>query len=229
MATRLHPISERIAKSMVEVAGEPFIAHQLKLLAGEGVHRVVICCGHFHEQIEQFVGTGRRFGLQVLYSYDGAKPLGTGGALLRALPLLGSEFMVMYGDSYLDVRLAPIVKAFRDSRASGLMTVLRNENLWDSSNILFEDGRISVYDKIHRTSAMRHIDFGLGCLRPEAFDDKRPDEAFDLAEVYRRLIDRSQLAAYEVSTRFYEIGTPAGLAETDSHIRARLNVPGCNG
>jgi NDP-sugar pyrophosphorylase family protein len=220
-ATRLRPITERIAKSMVEINGTPFIDFQLRLLAREGIRHVTICCGFLHEQIEQHVGTGDRFGLAVTYSNDGEILLGTGGALLKALPLLGAEFMVMYGDSYLDIPFRPVFDAFRRSEALGLMTVLRNENRWDTSNIELRDGRILAYDKDNRTSAMKHIDFGLGCLQAEALTGWRPGERFDLVDVYRRLIDRSQLAAFEVTKRFYEIGSHHGLAETASFLLAR--------
>lgn len=149
-ATRLQPITKHIPKAMVEVAGEPFIAHQLRLLSRQRIEKVVLCCGHLHDQIERFVGNGSRFGIEVVFSLDAPAPLGTGGALCHARPLLGDEFLVMYGDSYLDLDFAPVVAAFRGSDAAGLMTVFSNMNRWDTSNVLYRDGRILAHKKGHQ-------------------------------------------------------------------------------
>lgn len=232
LATRLRPVTETIPKSLVTVAGEPFLAHQLRLLAREGVTRVVLCTGHLSEQIEAFVGTGAAFGLTVAVSRDGDRLLGTGGALRRALPLLGPEFLVLYGDSYLDTPFAPVVSAFRRSGCPALMTVHRNEGRWDTSNVEFADGRIRRYDKIDRTPAMRHIDYGLGCLRADALAGWPAEEPFDLAAVYGALVRSGELAAHEVAERFYEIGSHQGLAETEAllagtgHARRDRKPPG---
>jgi NDP-sugar pyrophosphorylase family protein len=219
LATRLGPLTGKMPKAMLEVAGEPFIAHQLRLLRRQGVTHVVLCVGHLAEQIKAFVGTGSQFGLRVDYSIEGARLLGTGGALRAALDLLGSEFLVMYGDSWLDTAYAPIVAAFRSIRPAALMTVFRNEGRWDRSNVWFENGRIRLYDKDLQLPQMHHIDWGLGILRADVLSARSCDEPFDLAAVYADLARASQLAGYEVHTRFYEIGSPEGLQETDILLR----------
>jgi NDP-sugar pyrophosphorylase family protein len=219
VATRLRPLTETIPKAMVEVAGEPFVAHQLRLLRRVGVSRVVICTGYLAEQIQAYVGDGRDFGLSVLYSLDGPILLGTGGALKKALPLLGDSFFVMYGDSYLDIPFRPVVEAFERSGLPALMTVFRNENRWDTSNVEFAKGLIVRYDKKIRTPAMQHIDYGLGVLKPEVFAGWPAGQPFDLAEVYGRLVEQRRLAGFETLERFYEIGSPQGLAETDDHLQ----------
>src|ERR1041385_439552 len=169
LATRLGHLTKQIPKAMLEVAGEPFIAHQLRLLQREGIPRVVICAGYLAEQIQDYVGDGSRFGIPVSYRLDGPTLLGTGGALRAALGELGDEFMVMYGDSWLDIPYAPVVEAFRASGAPALMTVFRNEGRWDSSNVWFEDGRIRLYDKQQqRLPQMQYIDWGLSAIRSEA-------------------------------------------------------------
>ena len=117
------------------------------------VSRVVICSGYLAEQIEAYVGDGSRFGLSVCYKLDGPKLLGTGGALRAALDLLGDEFLVMYGDSWLDIPYAPVVEAFRASGQPALMTVFRNEGQWDTSNVWFEDGRIRLYRQARAVAA----------------------------------------------------------------------------
>lgn len=222
LATRLGAVTLTIPKSMVEVAGEPFIAHQLRLLAREGARDILICSGHLAAQLEAFVGNGARFGCAVRYSSDGARPLGTGGALRKALPLLTPEFMVLYGDSYLPIDLAVVYAAFRTAGRPGLMTVFRNEGRFDTSNVEFADGRVLRYDKRRPTPAMRYIDYGLGVLRRECLDEFACDAPFDLAELYTRLVSRRALAGYEMHERFYEIGSPAGLAETRTFLAGRL-------
>lgn len=210
-ATRLFPISQDTPKSMVDVAGEPFIAHQLRLVAAKGARSIVVCHGVLGEQIEDFVGSGAAFGLSVRYSHDGDSLLGTGGALHKALPLLGPEFMVLYGDSYLDTDYAAVVAAFHSCSDLGLMTVYRNEGRWDRSNIEFLDSRIVAYDKGAPTPAMHYIDYGLSVLRADALTSWPANDVFDLADVFRRLIEARALAGYEVRERFYEIGSHAGL------------------
>ncbi len=221
LATRLGPLTAVTPKSLVEVAGEPFISHQLRLLRREKVESVVLCIGHLGEAICAFVGDGRAFGLDVRYSFEGKRLLGTGGALRRALPLLGDVFMVFYGDSYLDIEFAPVLRAFESSRMPALMTIFRNEGRWDTSNVIFDGSRVLRYDKRARSADMQYIDYGLGILNSAVLAGPVGDEAFDLSEVYGALAAAGQLAGYEVEQRFYEIGNPSGLAETDAFLRQR--------
>jgi NDP-sugar pyrophosphorylase family protein len=221
LATRMHPVTERIPKALIEVAGRPFIEHQLTLLRREGVARVVLCVGFLGEMIEASVGDGARFGLKVSYSFDGERLLGTGGALRHALPMLGEQFFVLYGDSYLDIAYGPVQAAFRRSGKPALMTVFCNEGRWDTSNVLFDGERVVRYDKRHPSADMKFIDYGLGILNGDMLRTKR-DEAFDLSDLYAALARDGRLAGYEATTRFYEIGTPSGLAEADGYLRGRL-------
>ena len=218
LATRLGQITASIPKSMVRVAGAPFIQHQLRLLMREGFKEVVICTGHLSDQIESFVGDGADFGCSVAYSRDGTRPLGTGGALLRATSLLGPRFMVIYGDSYLDTVYARPWEVFLRSGLPALMTVHRNEGRWDTSNVEFSDGAIKSYDKAVRIPAMQYIDYGLGVFNREALLTCGLGESFDLAQLYRSLTQRGLLAGYEVHERFYEIGSADGLAEADRYL-----------
>jgi len=213
LATRLRPITETIPKALVEIAGEPFLAHQLRLLARAGYSRVVLCVGYRADQIREFAGDGTAFGLQVEYSPDGPQLLGTAGALRRALPFLGEAFAVVYGDSYLTCDYAAAERAFLDSARLGLMTVYRNEGQFDTSNVEFTGGRILAYDKANRSAAMRHIDYGLGMFRRAAFDAVPGDRPSDLAALYQDLLRRGELAAWESPDRFYEIGSPEGIRD----------------
>lgn len=221
LATRLRPITEKIPKSLVTVAGEQFLAHQLRLLHARGLRRAVLCVGYLGEMIERDFGDGAAFGVELRYSFDGPKLLGTGGAIRQALPLLGEEFFVLYGDSYLPIDYAAVLGAYRASGQPGLMTVFRNEGAWDTSNVQFEDGRIIRYDKRERTAEMRHIDYGLGVFQASVFAERPAGEAFDLADVQRGLVATGALAGHEVFHRFYEIGSHAGLAELETLLQSR--------
>ena len=213
LATRLRPVTGTIPKALVEIAGEPFLAHQLRLLARAGYRRVVLCVGYRAEQIREFAGDGRAFGLEVAYSLDGPRLLGTAGAIRRALPLLGDAFAVVYGDSYLTCDYAAAERVFLDSGKLGLMTVYRNEGQWDASNVEFTGGRILAYDKANRAPAMRYIDYGLGMFRRAVFDAVPDDRPSDLATLYQDLLRRGELAAWESPDRFYEIGSPEGIRD----------------
>jgi len=221
LATRLRPITEKIPKSLVPVAGKPFLAHQLELLHSCGIRRAVLCIGYLGEMIQRDFGDGRNFGVKLDYSFDGPKLLGTGGAIKRALSKLGEEFFVLYGDSYLPLDYTPVAEFFRRSGKSGLMTVYRNEGKYDTSNVVFRSGEIVVYDKKNRLPEMRHIDYGLSLFKSSVFDSYSSGQPFDLAEVMGKLVREKQLVGYEVRERFYEIGSPAGLAELESLLQSK--------
>lgn len=215
LATRLRPLTEKFPKALIEVAGRPFIEWQLELLARGGLRKVVLCLGYMGEMIERHVADGKKFGLEIIYSYDGPALLGTGGALRRALPVLGKNFFVLYGDSYLMVDYRAVANAYFRGGRSGLMTVYRNEGQWDTSNVLMEGVDVKVYDKVARLPQMRHIDYGLSLFDKSVFADYRDSQCFDLAAVMSRLVSQSDMTAYEVSERFYEIGTPLGIADLE--------------
>jgi NDP-sugar pyrophosphorylase family protein len=221
LATRLRPITEKIPKSLVVVAGKPFLAHQLELLRSRGIRRVVLCVGYLGEMIQRAFGDGAAFGVQLDYSFDGPQLLGTGGAIKRALPLLGDEFFVLYGDSYLPVEYHPIAEFFRRGGKLGCMTVYRNEGRYDTSNVVFRAGEIVVYDKKKRVPEMQYIDYGLSLFKRPVFDSYPSGRPLDLAEVMVRLVHERQLAGYEVRERFYEIGSPVGLAELESLLQSK--------
>jgi NDP-sugar pyrophosphorylase family protein len=222
LATRLRPLTVTIPKALVEVAGRPFIDHQLELLAANGIRRVVLCLGYRGEQVERHLGPSA-FGLELAYSHDGPRLLGTGGAVRRALPLLGEAFWVLYGDSYLDFAYAAVFAHFRGSGALGLMTVLRNEDRWDRSNVVFRAGRLVCYSKRAPSPEMTHIDYGAALLRREAVAQLADDQVCDLADLYSDLVARGEMVGHEVTQRFYEIGSPRGLEETQAYLLARAS------
>jgi NDP-sugar pyrophosphorylase family protein len=216
LANRLRPLTEKVPKVLLPVAGKPFLAHQLELLRRQGLRRVVLCLGYLGEMVVDRFGDGRAWGMELSYSFDGPVLLGTGGALRQALPKLGESFYVLYGDSYLTTPFAPVAECFERSGKRGLMTVYHNEGQYDTSNVVFRDGRIVVYDKRARLPEMHYIDYGLSVFSASVFAEWPEGKPFDLAEVMRRLVESGELAGLEVPVRFYEIGSAAGLAELES-------------
>lgn len=215
LATRLRPITEKIPKALAYVGGEPFIFHQLRLLKNRGFTEIIICTWYRGEMIRESVGTGSAFGLNIQYSDDGDFPLGTAGAIKKAIPLLDKTFFVLYGDSYLPCDYLAVQEAFLRQSKQGLMTVYRNEAEWDKSNVEFVDGKIKKYDKNIRSSEMQYIDYGLSIFQQDVFSTVSFNKTTDLVEIYQNLLTQDQLAAYEVKVRYYEIGSLSGLRELD--------------
>ncbi len=224
--TRLGELTRDTPKPLIEVAGEPFLWHQLRLLAANGAREVVLCVGHLGELIEASVGT-ERYGLRIVYSHDGPQLDGTLGAIRRARGLLGERFLVLYGDTYLRLDYMTAATAWQCSGLPAMMTVLRNEGRWDVSNAIYADGRVLAYDKRTPRADMRWIDYGLIGLHQSALS-LVSEGARDLADLLHRLAPAELLYGVEATERFYEIGTPAGLAETDAFLRhaAPLHVAG---
>lgn len=217
LATRLHPITETIPKALVPVAGEPFLAHQLRLLARNNVRDIVLCVGYLGDQIEKVFGEGRDFDVQLRYSYDGPELRGTAGALRQALPLLGKSFLVLYGDSYLDIDYAAIIKKFIDGNEIALMTVIENSHGTEPSNVWFQDQRVLAYNKKQPQPQpqMRHIDYGLSAYRSESLEGY---EGSDLSDLQKRLSEQGRLAGFEVTVPYHEIGSHHGLKALEDYF-----------
>jgi NDP-sugar pyrophosphorylase family protein len=217
LGTRLGERVSDVPKPLIEVAGEPFLIHQLRLLAAHGAEEVVICVGYLGEMIAGAIGE-ELFGVRIRYSFDAPGLDGTLGAVRRALPLLGERFLVLYGDTYLRIDYAHVARTWRESGLPAIMTVLHNEGRWDASNVVYRDGLVLRYDKRAPTGDMSWIDYGLGGLTADALSVVG-DEERDLTGLYQRLAELGRLCGYVASVRFYEIGTPAGLRETDAFLR----------
>lgn len=218
--TRLGERSRDVPKPLLEVAGEPFLVHQLRLLAAHGITEVVICVGYRGEMIESRIGPNC-CGVRIAYSHDGPGLDGTLGAVRGALALLPERFLVLYGDTYLRVDYAAANRAWRESGLPALMVVLRNEGRWDTSNARYEHGRVLAYDKYAPTAAMSWIDYGLGGLTAAALECVAASER-DLAGLYAELARRGELCGHPATERFYEIGTPGALRETEAFLSGAL-------
>ena len=223
LAARLYPVTRTMPKSLIEIAGRPFIDHQLALLKENGVTQVVLCVGNFGGMIESHVGDGSLFGLSVTYSYDGDVLLGTGGAIKKASGILPDAFLIMYGDSYLDINMELVVRRFEEANLPVLMTVYRNRDAFDKSNIIVAGDRVARYDKKVRDPAMEYIDYGMIAIRRQVFDRYPADKPFDLSIVLTRMAEEGRVASFEVTKRFYEIGSVQGIKETEEYIRNRVS------
>jgi NDP-sugar pyrophosphorylase family protein len=225
LGSRIETLAGELPKSLIPILGEPFVHHQLRLLASQEIRDVVYVIGFRGEQIRAAVGDGSDFGLTVSYVDEGDELHGTGGALRFAHEAgsLDEVFGVVYGDSYLPVDLGPVWAAFDSSESPALMTVLRNDDRWDRSNAVFEDGRVVSYDKRidGRDARTQWIDYGLSVLRREVVESIPGGGATcDLGDVDRELSLQGDLAGFEVSTRFFEVGSPEGVAALESHLQS---------
>ena len=218
LATRMKPITEKIPKSLIEVNGKPFIRHQLDYLKSQGIQNIVLCIGHLGHMIESLIGDGKALGLNIQYSLDGNKLLGTGGAIKKALPLLSKDFFVLYGDSFLPIDYKDVEEAYVSSKKNALITVIKNNNQWDKSNVEFASGTLIEYNKNHPNERMHYIDYGLSILNQSIFDACHQNESFDLSDLYHKLSLHDHLAGFETFDRFYEIGSQNGLKETEIYL-----------
>lgn len=225
LGTRLGDSLASQPKCLVKIGDRPFLEYQLELLARHGVTNVVLCVGHLGDQVEELIGTVR-FGITVRYSHDDPGLNGTLGALRKASPLLGDHFLVLYGDTYLRVDYAAFARDWLASDLAGGMTVLHNQGRWDTSNAVYseQEHRVVRYEKGVADPAMEWVDYGLGALRRESLDVVSEDES-DLALLYRELAARKELFGFEATQRFFEIGTPAALAETTAFLTGDAGSP----
>jgi NDP-sugar pyrophosphorylase family protein len=220
LGTRLGKLVHDTPKPLLEVAGEPFLMHQLRLLAQHGARKVVLCVGYRGEQIRARIGC-ERFGIGIRYSFDAVSGRdGTLGAIRRALPLLGERFLVLYGDTYLRIDYGAVARRWEESGLPAVMTVLHNVGRWGDSNAIYRDGMVLRYDKRSPIPEMHWIDYGLGGLTARAFQ-LAPAPEDDLAVLYGRLAEQKELLGFSASARFYEIGTAHALHETEMFLADR--------
>lgn len=224
LGTRMRPLTETIPKALVPVLGIPFVDWQLELLASQGIERVVMSVGYRGDLLRGHLGDGSRFGLRLTWIDEGCDLRGTGGALRLALDAgaLEDDFFVLYGDSYLPIAMAGVERAWRRCRGRALMTVMRNEGRWDASNVVLRDERVVLYDKdrpASRRREMRWIDYGLSILTADVIAGRTESgKAADLADILRELSVEGTLAGFEVAERFYEAGSPDGLADLEAYL-----------
>lgn len=222
LGTRMRPFTEGMPKALIPVGplNVPFIDFQLAWLASHGVDDVILSIGYRGHMLRDHVGTGQRFGVPVRYVDEGAKLRGTAGALRLGIEedVLEDTFLVTYGDSFLPIDFGGVGAAYRASGKKAAMTVLKNGGRWDASNVIFENGSLALYDKKRSdrpTLSFEYIDYGLTALSRDVVIDAIPlgDGPHDLATLFHDLSVEGELLGIEVQERFYEIGSPQGLAD----------------
>ncbi len=218
LATRLQPLTEKIPKSMIMIEGKPFLQYQLEFLKNEGITDIVLCVGYLSKQIETYFGDGKRFGVNIKYSKEDERLLGTAGALKNAEGLLEGDFFLMYGDSYVFLNLEEVWEHFQKYNKSALMVVYKNYDKIDKSNAVVENGMIKKYDKKHKTKDMVYIDYGVSILKKEVLDMIQKDQVFSLEELFPELINKNEMLAFETQARFFEIGSYSGLEEFKKYV-----------
>lgn len=212
-----------IPKAMADINGYPFFDYQLKLLKRWRFHKFLFLVGYQAEYIENYYGDGSKWQVNIQYSYDGKKQLGTGGALRNAADKLEEDFLLIYGDSFMDVDYQEVVYRYYLEKSEGnlaLMTILENENLYDKSNVIYQNGKIKLYDKINFSNEMRYIDYGISMLSKDILNNER--ESFDLAEIMTSLSKIGKISGQVVTKRFYEIGSPASMQEFCEYAEKRF-------
>ncbi len=206
-------------KALMEVAGRPFIDFKLEELRRGGATKVVMLIGHGGEAIVEHVGGGERYGLQIEHRRDPPRLLGTGGALRRALPDLGPAFIVTYGDTLLEVPMADLEQQLTSNDAAAVMTVLENQDRWETSNTDVADGFVTAYEKPATPGTHRYLDYGMLAMRATAFQQIPTEEPFDLATLIRSLVPQRQVLAMPVSRRFYDVGNEQSWRETERYLQ----------
>ena len=220
LGTRVrHRTGPLLPKALLPVAGVPFIDLKLRELRAGGAARVVLLVGHGGSELEEHVGDGAAYGLELQVLHDPPELLGTGGALRRAVPELGPEFIVTYGDTLLEVPMDRLAELLVSSSAGAVMTVLRNDDRWETSNVDVADGYVTAYEKPAMRGHHRFLDYGMLAMRATALDAVALQPPFDLADVLRALVSRREVRALQVTRRFYDIGNEASFVETERFIR----------
>lgn len=213
LGTRLRPLTTEVPKALIPVGGKPFLHHQIDLLKRRGIRDIVLCVGHLGDRVKDYFGDGRWLGVRIRYSQEEGPLLGTAGAIKNAESLLGDDFFLMYGDSYLMIDYREVMRYYRRFDRLGLMVVWRNVNRFERSNVMVEGNLVTAYNKEQQSPDMVYINYGLSVLRKEALVFIPVGRPFSQEDFYQILIDQGELLTFEVEQRFYEIGSPKGLEE----------------
>lgn len=229
MATRLKALTSAVPKCMVPCRGRPFLEYPLAWMSHFGVTRATFVLGHMASPAIAHLERLRIPGIEIDWVIEGEQRLGTGGALDLAFARLSfrDDVLVMYGDSFLAVNFADVLTQARTLRAPALMTVLRNEGQWDTSNVHFEPPRVRRYSKdpaVQSREQFRYIDYGLLYFQTSFFQAQSPRAAsWDLSQLLETIAARDQLYGLEVHQRFYEIGTPPAYEEFNRLLEGKID------
>jgi NDP-sugar pyrophosphorylase family protein len=203
---------------MIEIHGKPFLQWQLELLAKAGINQVVLCLGYGAEKVTEFLRDYTLSNLQIEYSFDRGRQLGTGGALLNAFASLPEEFFVLYGDSYVFVDFNLMRSTYLHSNSTGLMTVIKGEKTYETSNVRLHHNRVVEYKKGLQSQELKYVDYGCNLLSKYAFGKFSVGQQFDLSDIYTDLADSGQLVCLEIDQPYFEIGSADGLSRFKNYI-----------
>jgi NDP-sugar pyrophosphorylase family protein len=224
LATRMRPLTEKTPKVLLEVGGRPFADWLVEALARDGYRELLFLVGYLGEQVERHLGDGARFGLRITYAYEGPVLLGTAGALRAARALLPERFLVTYGDSYLPFDYGEPLRVLEShDDCDGVMSVYPNHGQFDASNVRTDGSWVLAYEKGTRDPAFDNIDYGAIALTRQALA-RVPDGPSGLDVLQTALAREHRMRAVVASKRFFEIGSPSGLAELSSLLREQGRV-----
>ena len=227
----LPPLEQTGRPDLCKQDSVPFFEYELRLLITAGFRKFLFCTGYLSSEIEDYFGDGEKFDVNITYQKDAADSdgnailLGTGGALRNAYDKLEEDFLLVYADSFMDIDYREVVYRYHEAKKDGalsLMTLLRNDGRFDSSNVVFCDGQLKLYDKENPLPEMNHIDYGVNMFSRSVLDDYNIGEKFDLSVIQHRLSVEGRLAGLVVTRRFYEIGRPEPYREFISYAEDRF-------
>ncbi len=217
LGTRLGPLTKNLPKALIDISGKSFISRQLEHLHSQGIKDVIICTGFLGDLIKKEISKIKP-PLNIEIRNDGNKLKGTGGAIKSCLDILDDHFFVTWGDTHLPICLEETERDFLEQNKPCLMTLLKNLNQWDASNVIYKSGLVEEYNKKDASTEMEYIDYGISVFSKKIFEEESLPDIFDLGDLVSQLAGRREIAGKEVKKRFYEIGSPEGLKETQDYF-----------
>lgn len=211
LGTRMRPVTEAIPKPMIPVCGKPFLQHQLELLRSNGIERVLLLVSYLGEQIEHYFQRGDSMKMKIGYSYE-SSPLGTGGALKNAQAKLEEKFLLLNGDTFLDVDYAAVIDDFQRYQPQALIVARKSPDMPVPNNLaVSSDGKVTAYQK-RNPENMTCTDAGAIVLSREVLNDIASAQVCSLEEqIFPKLIRRGEMRAWITPEPFFDMGSPAGL------------------
>lgn len=219
-ATRLSPLSDNLPKSLIEIKGKPFLYWQIELLKSKGIKNIILSLGHMKEKIEKYVIENNCFDINIKLVDDGKSSKGTGGAVKKASGIANDVFFVINGDSYTDIDFELLRNKYYESKFPAMMTIFKNTNAYDKSNISIRGDKVVYYKKENKDNNILYIDYGVSIFSKDIFKNYKKDR-FDLEEVYQDLIEKNALTYFEVYDRFYEIGSFDGIKDFENYLNQK--------